>query len=75
MELELGKVKFFNYYVWEECDEHIFWAPRDLDICNIKLHEGQQLAYFSREEIQHLAFASHYHEILTEVFDSLAKII
>lgn len=75
MELDVGKVKFFKSYVWEECDEHIFWDRIDLDICNIKLQEGQKLAYFSREQIEHLAFASHYHEILTEVFDSLAKII
>ncbi len=75
MELELGEVKFFKSYMWEECDEHIFWTQIDLDICNTKLHEGQKLAYFSREEIEHLDFASHYHEIIAEFFDSLDKII
>ena len=75
MELELGEVKFFKSYVWEECDEPIFWTRIDLDICNTKLHEGQKLAYFSREEIDRLDFASHYHEIIAEFFDGLAKII
>ena len=72
MELELGEVKFFKSYFWEECDEHIFWTEIDLDISKTKLHEGQKLAYFSREEIDRLDFASHYHEILVDFFDSLA---
>lgn len=72
MELELDEVKFFKSYYWEECDEHIFWSQIDLDISNTKLHEGQKLAYFSRSEIDHLDFASHYHKILADFYDSLA---
>jgi 8-oxo-dGTP diphosphatase len=71
MELELGEVKFFKSYFWEECDEHIFLTRLDLDISQIKLHEGQKLAYFSREEINQLKFASHYDQILAEFFDFL----
>lgn len=72
MELELDEVKFFNSYYWEECDEHIFWTQIDLDISKTKLHEGQKLAYFSRSEIDCLEFASHYHKILVDFYDSLA---
>ncbi|BAY80216.1 NUDIX hydrolase (plasmid) [Nostoc linckia NIES-25] len=72
MELELGEIKFFKSYFWQECDEHIFWTQLDLDISQITLHEGQKLGYFSREEIKQLEFASHYDEILVEFFDFLA---
>ncbi|MDZ8242263.1 MAG: NUDIX domain-containing protein [Nostoc sp. ChiQUE01a] len=72
MELELGEIKFFKSYYWQECDEHIFWTQLDLDISQITLHEGQKLAYFSREEIKELEFASHYDQILAEFFDFLA---
>ena len=71
MELELGEIKFFKSYFWQECDEHIFCTRLDLDISQITLHEGQKLAYFSREEINQLEFASHYDQILAEFFDFL----
>ncbi len=74
MELEVNEVKFFKSYFWEECDEHIFWTQLDLDISQIELHEGQRLAYFSREEIERLEFASHYHQILSEFFESMVKV-
>lgn len=72
LELELGEVNFFKSYFWEECDEHIFWTRLDLDISQITLLEGQKLAYFSREEINHLEFASHYGQILSDFFNFLA---
>ena len=70
MELELGEVNFFNSYFWRECDEHIFWTKLDLDISQITLHEGQKLAYFHREELKKLEFASHYDQILDDFFDN-----
>ncbi|MBC1237312.1 acetyltransferase [Nostoc linckia z18] len=73
MELELGEIKFFKSYFWQECDEHIFWTRLDLDISQITLHEGQKLAYFSREEINQLEFASHYDRILVDFYDFLGK--
>ncbi|MBL1199073.1 MAG: NUDIX domain-containing protein [Nostoc sp. GBBB01] len=73
MELELGEIKFFKSYFWQECDEHIFWTRLDLDISQIILHEGQKLAYFSREEINQLEFASHYDRILVDFYDFLGK--
>ena len=72
LELKLDEVNFFKSYFWEECDEHIFWTRLDLDISQITLHEGQKLAYFSREEINQLEIASHYDQILDEFFDFLA---
>ncbi|MBD2614803.1 NUDIX domain-containing protein [Nostoc punctiforme FACHB-252] len=73
MELELGEIKFFKSYFWQECDEHIFWTRLDLDISQITLHEGQKLAYFSRKEINQLEFASHYDRILVDFYDFLGK--
>ncbi len=73
MELQLGEIKFFKSYFWQECDEHIFWTRLDLDISQITLHEGQKLAYFSREEINQLEFASHYDRILVDFYDFLGK--
>lgn len=72
LEVELGEVNFFKSYFWEECDEHIFWTRLDLDISQIQLQEGQKLAYFNREELTQLEFASHYDQILSEFFEILA---
>lgn len=74
MELETNEINFFKSYFWEECDEHIFWTQLNLDISQVKLHEGQRLAYFNREEIECLEFASHYYQILCEFFESREKI-
>ena len=71
LDLELDDIKFFKSYFWEECDEHIFWGEIDLDLSRVKLHEGQKLAYFSKEQLNQLEFASHYHEILSEFFACL----
>ncbi|MDB9482231.1 NUDIX domain-containing protein, partial [Dolichospermum circinale CS-537/05] len=71
IELDLGEVNFFKPYFWAECDEYIFWAKSDLDISQITLHEGQELAYFHRQELKELEFASHYDQILDEFFDCL----
>ncbi|HLO84512.1 MAG TPA: NUDIX domain-containing protein [Nostocaceae cyanobacterium] len=72
IELDLEEVNFFKSYFWEECDEHIFWTRLDLDISQIKLHEGQRLAYFNRKELKELEFASHYDQILDDFFNFLA---
>ncbi|WP_445633083.1 Nucleoside diphosphate-linked moiety X motif 17 [Nostoc sp. DSM 114161] len=72
LEIELGEVNFFKSYFWQECDEHIFWTRLDLDISQIHLQEGQKLAYFNREELTQLEFASHYDQILLEFFEVLA---
>ena len=69
--LEVTELKFFKYYSWKECDEYIFWHQIDLDLDKIKLNEGQRLAYFSKEKLQELSFASHYGQILDEFFQEL----
>lgn len=74
MELEVEEINFFKSYYWSECDEHIFWTQLDLNLAQIELHEGQRLAYFDREEIASLEFASHYHQILCDFFASEIKI-
>lgn len=74
MDLKVEKVNFFKSYFWTECDEHIFWTQLDLDISQITLHEGQELAYFHREELQKLEFASHYGQIIADFFDCLDNV-
>lgn len=69
--LELTEIQLFKYYAWAECDEYIFWHQIDLDIDKIKLNEGQKLAYFGQEELEHLSFASHYGEILNEFYQEI----
>jgi 8-oxo-dGTP diphosphatase len=58
----------FRTYRWPECTEHIFWQRLELDPARVVLAEGQRLAWFRRDELNGLAFASHYGQILDDFF-------
>jgi 8-oxo-dGTP diphosphatase len=68
--VELGGAEPFRAYYWPECTEHIFWQWLDIDPQATPLTEGQRLAYFPREQLASLAFASHYGEVLEAFFAS-----
>lgn len=70
LELDLGEITFFKEYHHENFDEYVFLKKIDLDTAAIVLHEGQQCAYFSRNEIFQLQFAYSYNRVLKDFFDS-----
>jgi 8-oxo-dGTP diphosphatase len=71
IELELGEIYLFREYRWEDYQEYIFWKELDLDLTTTKLHEGQRLAYFSKENILRTQLAFHANQVLDDFFDFL----
>jgi 8-oxo-dGTP diphosphatase len=68
--VRLPGARSFREYRWPECTEFIFWQWLDIDPFTTPLAEGQCLAYFAREQLAGLAFASHYGEVLADFFSS-----
>lgn len=60
----------FREYRWPECTEFIFWQWLDIDPAATPLMEGQRLAYFARDQLTGLRFASHYGRVLDDFFAS-----
>jgi 8-oxo-dGTP diphosphatase len=70
LELELGEVALVKEYHHEAFDEFVFLKRIDLDPATLPLHEGQRLAYFSRDEVFQLPLAYSYRSVLKDFFDS-----
>jgi mutator protein MutT len=68
--VELAGAQLFREYRWPECTEFIFWHRLDIDPDATPLNEGQRLAYFRREQLAALDFASHYGAVLEDFFAS-----
>lgn len=68
IDLRLAPPPLWRTYRWPECTEHIFWARLELDPARVALAEGQRLAWFRREQLAELPFASHYGQILDDFF-------
>lgn len=66
--VQLAPPPLFRTYHWPECTEHIFWQRLELDPARVALAEGQRLAWFRREALAALPFASHYGQVLDDFF-------
>jgi len=73
MELELGEIRLFKEYNWDDLREFIYWKEIDLAPSKINLHEGQKAAYFSLEEINKTRLAFRYNEVLREFYHLIVK--
>jgi len=68
IEIELGNINFFQKYTVYDREHYIFWKQIDLDLTQIKLNEGQRLAYFRKDELEKHQFAFQCNEILNDFF-------
>jgi 8-oxo-dGTP diphosphatase len=68
MDLELGEIRLFKEYNWDDLHEFIYWKELELTPSRIALHEGQKVAYFSLEQINTMKLAFHYNEVLREFY-------
>lgn len=73
IEVDVGEVYFWQYH-WVDCDEYIFWQSLNLDLNQVKLNEGQRLAYFSRSQIQQTQLAFECHKILEGFFQAEVRV-
>jgi len=70
LELDLSPLKFLKTYYWPEKVEHVFHIHLDLNPALVKLHEGQKIQFFSKEELLKMKLAFHDSEIISEFFGS-----
>ncbi|MDJ0555479.1 MAG: NUDIX domain-containing protein [Microcoleaceae cyanobacterium MO_207.B10] len=71
IELELGRINYFHKYYIYDREHYVFWKQIDLDLKQIKLNEGQRLAYFSKTELQQQKFAFECDKILNDFFEQV----
>ena len=68
IEIELGNINLFQKYNVYNREHYIFWKQIDLDLTQIKLNEGQRLAYFSKDEFEKYQLAFQCNKILNDFF-------
>ncbi|NES08099.1 MAG: NUDIX domain-containing protein [Okeania sp. SIO2F4] len=68
IEIELGNIKFFQKYTVYDREHYIFWKQINLDLTQVKLNEGQRLAYFSKDELEKYQLAFQCNKILNDFF-------
>jgi 8-oxo-dGTP diphosphatase len=68
MALVLDEFELFSKIEFEDRIEYTFWARADLDIDEIKLTEGQQLKWFTRDEAKQTQLAYGFNEIVERFY-------
>ena len=68
MDLQLKDFKLFSVQEFDDRIEYTFWKRKNLDISQITLHEGQRLAWFSKEEIAKTELALGFNQILEDFY-------
>lgn len=69
----LDKFNHFKTYKTNDLTDHIFWKRIDLNVNEINLTEGQQIKYFSLEDIKNLKLAFNYNLVLEEFFREVVR--
>ncbi len=78
LELDLGDIKIFKNYVIQQLGEirekFVFLLPCDTAVEDLRkqLHEGQDLGYYSLEEIRKFKYPSWDIVIIEDVFKEIA---
>ena len=68
MELPLNSFELFSVMEFDDRIEYTFWKKVNFDIDKIKLHEGQQLKWFTESEAKNPKLAYGFNEIVDDFF-------
>jgi len=68
MDLQLEDFKLFSIEEFDDRIEYTYWKKKNLNIDSITLHEGQRLAWFSKEEVEKTELALGFNQILEDFF-------
>ena len=71
IELELKNPLLFKQYVLPDRIENMFWERVDIDIAKTPLHEGQELKWFSQNDLRNMredSLAFGFQKLLLEFF-------
>lgn len=70
IEVELDNFKLVRTYNWAENVEYVFHAVLDIDPKQTPLHEGQEIRYFTKDQIASMQLAFHDNEIFRDFINS-----
>lgn len=73
MGLKLDNISFFKRYETSELIDNVFWQRIDLNPDEIDLKEGQQIAYFTRDQLSGMMLAFNYNLVVEEFFNFLSS--
>ena len=73
MGLKLENISFFKRYETSELIDNVFWQRIDLNPDEIDLKEGQQIAYFTRDQLSGMILAFNYNLVVEEFFNFLSS--
>ena len=68
MELTLERFELLSVMEFDDRIEYTFWKKANFDIEKIKLHEGQQLKWFTETEAINTKLAYGFNEIVDGFF-------
>ena len=68
MDLTLNSFELFSVMEFDDRIEYTFWKKANFDIEKIKLHEGQQLKWFTESEAKNTELAYGFNEIVDDFF-------
>ena len=66
IEIDLKDFVLFKEYKWPEKTEYVYYAILDLEPAKIKLHEGQDIKYFTLGEVKNVDLAFHDNQIIED---------
>lgn len=73
MGLKLENISFFKRYETSNLIDNVFWQRIDLNPDKIDLKEGQQIAYFTRDQLSGMILAFNYNLVVEEFFNFLSS--
>jgi 8-oxo-dGTP diphosphatase len=68
MDLNLEEFQLLSVMEFVDRIEYTFWKKANLDIQSIKLHEGQQIKWFTEAEVKNTKLAYGFNEIVDDFF-------
>lgn len=71
MGLKLENISFFKRYETSNLIDNVFWQRIDLNPDEIDLKEGQQIAYFTRDQLSGMILAFNYNLVVEEFYNFL----
>lgn len=69
----LGQIHLFKIFTSENLTDYVFWKRMEINPKEIDLKEGQQIRFFSIDQIRSMKLAFNYNMVLEEFFSEIVK--
>lgn len=74
LDYNLENYKFFKKHIWNDIEFNIFYIHGDYQLSDFKLGEGQEIKFFTREEISTLKIVPIHKEMLCDYLKTLLSV-